>query len=48
MKTKDLNDERLASILQLCAELILERDPDERKNILRTLDEITLNEPLKI
>ena len=42
------HNQRLVSILELCSELIKERDPDERKNILATLDEITENKPLEL
>lgn len=40
--------ERIASIIELCFEYDRESDPEERKNILRTLEEIFANEPLQI
>ncbi len=39
---------RIASIVELCFEYDRESDPDEKMNILRTLDEISANEPLEL
>jgi DNA-binding XRE family transcriptional regulator len=40
--------ERIASIVELCFEYDRETDADEKKNILRTLEEITANQPLEL
>jgi len=39
---------RIAAIIELCFEYRRETDPEERKNILRTLDEIVKNEPIEL
>src|SRR6266446_1425640 len=40
--------QRIAGIIELCFEYKRESDPEERKNILRTLDEIVRNEPIEL
>jgi len=40
--------ERIASIVELCFEYDRERDPEEKENILRVLEEISSNEPLEL
>ena len=40
--------QRIAAIIELCFEYIRENDADERKNILRTLDEIVKNESIEL
>jgi DNA-binding XRE family transcriptional regulator len=40
--------QRIAAIIELCFEYKRETDADERKNILRTLDEIVKNEPIEL
>ena len=40
--------QRIAGIIELCFEYKRESDPEERKNILRTLDEIVRNEAIKL
>ena len=40
--------ERIAAIVELCFEYERETDPDEKKNILRTLEEISANKPLEL
>jgi DNA-binding XRE family transcriptional regulator len=40
--------ERVASIVELCFEYDRESDPEEKENILRTLEEISSNEPLEL
>ena len=40
--------ERIASIVELCFEYERERDAEEKRNILRTLEEISTNEPLEL
>jgi len=40
--------ERVASIVELCFEFDRESDPEEKANILRTLEEISANEPLEL
>jgi DNA-binding XRE family transcriptional regulator len=40
--------QRIAAIIELCFEYIRENDAEERKNILRTLDEIVKNEPIEL
>ncbi len=39
---------RIASIVELCFEYDRESDPDEKANILRTLGEISANEPIEL
>ncbi|SRR5260221_7159646 len=39
---------RIAAIVELCFEYERECDPDEKANILRTLEEISANEPLEM
>jgi len=39
---------RIASIVDLCFEYERESDPDEKENILRTLEEISVNKPLEL
>ena len=39
---------RVASIVELCFEYDREPDPDEKANILRTLEEISGNEPIEL
>ena len=38
---------RIASIIELCFEYDRESDADEKSNILRTLEEISVNEPVE-
>ena len=40
--------ERIASIVDLCFEFDRETDPEEKENILRTLEEISTNRPLEL
>ena len=40
--------ERIASIVELCFEYERELDPEEKENILRTLEEISGSEPLEL
>ena len=40
--------ERIASIVELCFEFHRETDPDEKENILRTLEEISANRPIEL
>ena len=40
--------ERIAAIVELCFEYDRESDPDEKENILRTLEEISLNKPIEL
>ncbi len=40
--------ERIASIIELCFEFDRETDDDEKANILRTLEEISANNPLEL
>jgi DNA-binding XRE family transcriptional regulator len=40
--------QRIAAIIELCFEYKRENDAEERKNILRTLDEIVKNEPIEL
>jgi DNA-binding XRE family transcriptional regulator len=47
-RTSDEDKERIAAIVELCFEYDRERDSDERKNILRTLEEIVMNEPVDL
>src|SRR2546430_14450299 len=39
---------RIASIIELCFEYDRESDPEEKANILRTLEEISVNEPIEL
>ncbi len=39
---------RISAIVELCFEYKRESDPDERQNILETLDEIVRNEPIEL
>lgn len=39
---------RIASLVHLCFEYEREKDPEEKENILRTLAEISANEPLEM
>jgi len=39
---------RIASIVELCFEYDREADPEEKENILRTLEEISANVPLEL
>ena len=39
---------RIASIVELCFEYERESDPDEKANILRTLEEISANKPMEL
>ena len=45
---KGAEKERIASIIELCFEYDRESDPEERKNILSALEEISSNEPLEL
>lgn len=40
--------ERISAIVELCFEYKREKDPEERQNILRTLEEIVRNEPIEL
>jgi DNA-binding XRE family transcriptional regulator len=40
--------QRIAAIIELCFEYQRENDPEERQNILRTLDEIAANQPIEL
>jgi DNA-binding XRE family transcriptional regulator len=40
--------ERIAAIVELCFDYDRETDPDEKENILRTLEEISANAPLEL
>jgi DNA-binding XRE family transcriptional regulator len=40
--------QRIAAIVKLCFEYDRETDPEERENILRTLDEIAANQPIEL
>src|SRR6266478_6951357 len=40
--------ERISAIIELCFEYRRENDPEERQNILRTLDEIAANQPIEL
>ena len=40
--------ERISAIVELCFEYKRERDPEERQNILRTLDELVRNDPIEL
>jgi DNA-binding XRE family transcriptional regulator len=50
-RQKDSNKDekaRIASIVELCFAYQRESDPEERSNILRTLEEISKNEPIEL
>ena len=47
-QTSPEEKKRIAAIIELCFEYRRETDPEERKNILRTLDEIVRNEPIEL
>ena len=47
-KTSDEEKQRIAAIVELCFEYDREKDRMERKNILRTLQEIASNEPIEL
>jgi hypothetical protein len=40
--------ECISAIVELCSEYQREKDPEERENILRTLDEIVRNKPIEL
>jgi DNA-binding XRE family transcriptional regulator len=40
--------ERISAIVELCFEYKREKDPEERQNILRTLEETVRNEPIEL
>lgn len=40
--------QRIAAIVELCFAYKYETDPEERENILRTLDEIAANQPIEL
>lgn len=40
--------QRIAAIIELCFEYRRENDPEERHNILRTLDEVAANQPIEL
>lgn len=44
----DDEKERIASLVELCFEYDRESDPEEKKNILKTLTEISANKPLEM
>ena len=44
----DFEKERIVSIVQLLNEYVTEKDSEERENIVRSLKEIVLNEPLEL
>src|SRR5205809_2874961 len=47
-QTSSEEKQRIAAIIELCFEYRRETDPEERKNILRTLVEIVRNEPIEL
>lgn len=47
-QTSTEEKQRIADIVELCFEYKRENDPEERDNILRTLDEIVKNEPIQL
>lgn len=47
-QTSAQEKQRIGAIIELCFEYKRDTDPDERKNILRTLDEIVKNEPIEL
>ncbi|MEI9897715.1 MAG: helix-turn-helix transcriptional regulator [Chthoniobacter sp.] len=46
--THGAGKERIASIVELCFEYEREADADEKANILRTLEEISANDPVEL
>ena len=46
--TQGAEKERISSIVELCFEYDRETDADEKANILRTLEEISANEPIEL
>src|SRR5882757_9541014 len=46
--TRGGEKERIASIVELCFEYERETDAEEKANILRTLEEISANEPIEL
>lgn len=44
----DAEKSRIASIVELCFEYERESDPGEKANILRTLEEISANQPMEL
>ena len=48
LPTREMENERIASIVELCFEYERETDLEERKNILRTIEEISANEPMEL
>ena len=47
-QSDEFEKERIVSIVRLLGEYAIEEDPEERKNIVRSLEEILLNEPLEL
>ena len=47
-QTSDEDKQRIAAIVELCFEYDREKDLEERKNILRTLNEIATNDPVEL
>ena len=47
-RTSDEDKQRIAAIVELCFEYDREKESDERKNILRTLNEIARNGPVEL
>lgn len=47
-KLSDAKKQRISSIVELCFEYERETDKEERKNILRTLEELAKDEPLEL
>jgi DNA-binding XRE family transcriptional regulator len=45
---REMEKERIASIVELCFEYERETDTEEKANILRTIQEISANEPVKL
>ena len=45
--TLEAERERIVSIVELCFEFDRETDADEKKNILRTLEEVSANQPIE-
>ena len=48
VRTAPEEKQRIAAIVELSFEYKRETDPQERKNILRTLDEIAANQPIEL
>src|ERR1051326_3018960 len=46
--TQAAEKERIASIVELCFEFDRETDAEKKANILRTIEEISANEPLEL